>query len=67
MGKTPAGFIEKMLPVIVGFTLAVERLDGKFKLSQNRPGDDARRVADALDAGGESELAALMRAHPPRR
>lgn len=67
MGGTPAGFIDKLLPVITGFTLVVARLDGKFKLSQNRPGDDARRVIEALDAGGEPELAALMRGHPPRR
>ena len=67
MEGTPAGFIDKLLPVITGFTLAVLELDGKFKLSQNRPGHDAERVVEALEAGGERELASLMRAHPPRR
>ena len=67
MEKTPPGFVEKMLPVITGFTLVVERLDGKFKLSQNRPGHDAERVIEALESGGEPEVAALMRSHPPRR
>ena len=67
MEKTPPGFIEKLLPVITGFTLVVERLDGKFKLSQNRPGHDAERVIEALESGGEPEVAALMRSHPPRR
>ena len=67
MGGTPPGFIDKMVPVIIGFTLVVERLDGKFKLSQNRPGNDAKRVAEALESGGEPGLAALMRSHPPRR
>ena len=67
MERTPEGFIDKLLPVITGFTLAVERLDGKFKLSQNRPGNDAARVVEALEAAGDGELASLMRGHPPRR
>jgi len=67
MDRTPPGFIEKLLPVIIGFSLAVERIDGKFKLSQNRPGKDPERVIAALEAGGEPELAALMRDHPPRQ
>jgi transcriptional regulator len=52
---------------IAGFAIEVERLEGKFKLSQNRPANDARRVADALEAEGETEVAALMRAQPARR
>lgn len=67
MAEAPAEFIDRMVPVITGFALEVDRVEGKFKLSQNRPGDDARRVAEALDAGGETELAELMRRHPPRR
>lgn len=61
------GYLAKLLGVIVGFTLEVERLEGKFKLSQNRPGADAGRVSDALENEGEDALAALMRAHPPAR
>jgi transcriptional regulator len=60
-------YVARMLSVIVGFTLEVERLEGKFKLSQNRPGNDAERVSAALDREGEGALAALMRAHPPAR
>ena len=63
----PREFIEKMLGAIVGFAIEVERLEGKFKLSQNRPGDDAKRAANALEAEGEDTLAALMRSHPPVR
>lgn len=58
-------FVAKMLGAIVGFAIDVERLEGKFKLSQNRPGEDARRVIAALESAGEAELAALMRAHRP--
>ena len=60
-------YVAKLLAVIVGFTLEVETLEGKFKLSQNRPGHDAERVSTALEAEGEGALAALMRGHPPRR
>ena len=53
-----------MLQAIAGFVIEVERLEGKFKLSQNRPAEVAR-VIGALEAAGETDLAALMRLHPP--
>src|SRR5208282_6414758 len=37
-----------MLEAIVGFRLTIERIDAKFKLSQNRSGDDRERVIAAL-------------------
>jgi transcriptional regulator len=64
MSQLPADFTSAMLSAIVGFAIEVERLEGKFKLSQNRPAD-AAHVADVLDAQGESGLAELMRAHLP--
>jgi transcriptional regulator len=64
MSELPADFVSGMLKAIVGFEIEVERLVGKFKLSQNRPAE-APRVIEALEARGESALAALMRAHPP--
>lgn len=66
MGDLPADFVSGMLRAIVGFELAVERLEGKFKLSQNRPADHPRVVA-ALEAAGEAELASLMRDHAPAK
>ena len=57
-------YVAKMVRAVVGFAIEVERLEGKFKLSQNRPGRDAERVADALEAEGAADVAALMRAHP---
>ena len=64
MSQLPADYTSSMLGAIVGFALEVERLEGKFKLSQNRPAD-APHVADVLEGQGEGELAALMRANPP--
>jgi len=60
MGDLPPDYVSSMLSAIVGFELTVERLEGKFKLSQNRPADRERVIA-ALDAEGEHALAALMR------
>jgi transcriptional regulator len=59
----PRDYMDGMLRGIVGFELRITRLSGKFKLSQNRPGDDAQRVAQALAEGGaaDREVARLMR------
>jgi transcriptional regulator len=61
----PEPYARGMLKGIVGFELAIERLEGKFKLSQNRSERDRRNVAAALGEStraGERELAALMAA-----
>lgn len=66
MSELPPAYVDAMLKNIVGFELEVHRLEGKFKLSQNRPAD-APRVIDALEAEGATELAALMRDHAPAK
>ncbi|HET7548653.1 MAG TPA: FMN-binding negative transcriptional regulator [Usitatibacter sp.] len=58
-------YVAKMVNAIAGFAIEVERLEGKFKLSQNRPAGDAARVADALESEGAADLAALMRDRNP--
>ena len=63
MSELPAAYVSTMLQAIVGFEIEVERLEGKFKLSQNRPAEVPRVIA-AFEAGSkEPELAALMRDH----
>jgi transcriptional regulator len=56
-------FREKMKGAIVGLQISVERIEGKFKLSQNRPAQDRANVLAAMEGGGEGEraLAAWMR------
>jgi transcriptional regulator len=66
MSELPADYVATMLKSIVGFEIAVARLEGKFKLSQNRPAEIAR-VIERLEARGEPALAGLMREHPPAR
>ena len=64
MSQLPPAYVDSMLKMIVGFEIEVERLEGKFKLSQNRPAE-IPRVIEALEGAGESALAGLMRDHAP--
>ena len=45
VGDAPPAFIEKLLEAIVGIEVPLERLQGKWKLSQNRPRADRAAVA----------------------
>jgi transcriptional regulator len=64
LSEQPAAYVSSMLGMIVGFEVEVERIEGKFKLSQNRP-VEIPGVAGKLEASGERELADLMRQHAP--
>jgi transcriptional regulator len=64
MQDLPEAFLNGMLNGIVGFELAVSRLEGKFKLSQNRPSADRPRIIAALEARDDADshgVARLMR------
>jgi len=50
-------FRERQKAAIVGFEIAVDRIEAKFKLSQNRPAADRERVATALAAGKGNDRA----------
>ncbi len=58
----PEGFRRAMLAGVVGFRIPVARIEGKFKLSQNRPEIDRRNVHAAHSAGtpDQQSLAAWM-------
>jgi len=60
--------LDALVRAIVGFRLAIKRIDAKFKLSQNRTPTDRGRVMRALDAEGHADAAATaawMRAYAP--
>lgn len=59
----PRDYLDSMLRGIVGFELHITRLAGKFKLSQNRPGNDAQRVAQALAEGSSADQAVARLMH----
>src|SRR5262249_1978020 len=44
----PADYMDKMMGAVVGFEIEITRLEGKFKLSQNRSEQDQRQVAESL-------------------
>jgi transcriptional regulator len=56
----PPDFIDGMLRGIVGFALPISRLEGKWKMSQNRPAEDRAGVVDGLRAEQQPEVAGLI-------
>jgi transcriptional regulator len=56
----PADYINGLLRAIVGFELSITRLEGKWKLSQNREPADVAGVKEALARDGNTALADLM-------
>jgi transcriptional regulator len=64
VADAPASFVEAMLRAIVGFEMRIERLEGKWKLSQNRPAEDRAGVVEGLArsaAPGDRALAEAVR------
>lgn len=62
-GAMPEEFRDKLMKAIVGFEIEITRIEGKFKLSQNRP-EDVPGIFAALmesDVPTDREVAAMMR------
>jgi transcriptional regulator len=60
LADQPEKYRQGMLRGISGFAIRVTRLEGKFKLSQNRDATDRARVIAGLREEGSAELADLM-------
>lgn len=60
--KMTPGLVEKMCRAIVGFTMEVNEWRGTRKLGQPKGAAALHRAADGVEAAGNAELAALMRA-----
>jgi transcriptional regulator len=64
-GELPADYRDKLIQGIVAFEIPVSRIEGKFKLGQNRSSADLQGVFDALSGSDDAEsraVAELMRA-----
>ncbi len=61
MQDQPAPFLAGMLNGIIGVEIAVSRLEGKFKLSQNRPAVDRPRIIAALARREDADSRAVAR------
>ena len=57
----PPDYIEGLLRGIVGIEIAVTRLEGKWKTSQNQPAANRAGAAEGLEASGKSAMAGLVR------
>ncbi len=63
--KLPEAMFGGLKKAIVGFAMPIQRIEGKFKLSQNRQAPDRLGVIGALEAlpgEGRAGIAQLMRA-----
>ncbi len=63
MDTLPGDFIDAQLKGIVAFEMPIGRVEGKFKLSQNRSPEDRDGVIKGLQASGDAgatEVARLM-------
>jgi transcriptional regulator len=62
MNSLPAEYIDNMARGIVGFEIDIQRIEGKFKLAQNRSQEDVLNVISELRLTGAAESAALAEA-----
>lgn len=60
LSDAPAEYLNKMLKAIVGIEIQITKLQGKWKVSQNRPPQDQKAVVAALQTLGNQEMAALV-------
>ena len=60
----PADYMDTMMKAIVAFEIPITRLEGKYKLSQNRSHEDQMRVMEALANSSyppDRDVSALMK------
>jgi transcriptional regulator len=70
IADAPADYIERQLNAIVGVELAIRRIEGKWKMSQNRPAADIDGVVDALSRSADPtdrEVGEIVRSRKPNR
>jgi transcriptional regulator len=66
MAELPESYLDARLAAIVSFSLAVTRIDARYKLSQDKNPAERERIARELEASGDNvaaETARLMREH----
>ena len=70
VADAPETYVDVMLRGIVGFRFEITRLEGKWKMSQNREMRDRVTTADGLERRGRNEhaqVAEVIRAHMPAK
>jgi len=65
VSDAPASYIDKLVKAIVGVEIPIARIEGKWKVSQNRPAEDRAGVIAGLTQGSDPvqhAMAELLRA-----
>jgi len=57
----PDDFVDKLAAAVVAFAIDIVRIEGKFKVSQNRPMADREAVVAALQAQGGEDATAIAK------
>lgn len=57
--RLPQHALDKLSGSVVAFRMPVDRVEAKFKLSQNRAAADQRGAIEGLEASGDADSAAL--------
>ncbi len=57
----PQDYIESMLRAIVGIEIPITRIEGKWKMSQNRAAPDVQGVVQGLASADDAEAVAVSR------
>lgn len=60
VSDAPTDYIASIIKGIVGLEMRIARLEGKWKLGQNRSESDRRGMAEGLDSIGNAEMKQLM-------
>ena len=67
MSDAAAPYLQKMLGAIVGLEISVQRLEGKFKLSQNKQAADRVALAETLSQLEQKDMAQAIRKFQPNK
>ena len=59
VSDAPEDFVDQMIGAIVGIEIAIAKLNGKWKVSQNRQASDRRGVMAGLESRRDSGSAAM--------
>ncbi|WP_421280936.1 FMN-binding negative transcriptional regulator [Aeromonas taiwanensis] len=65
MADAPRDYLEAMVAAVVGIEIEIDRLVGKFKLSQNKEEADRQGAIAALLQRGQGVLGEAMQSPPP--
>ncbi len=60
VSDAPADYVQGMLKGIVGFEIEIARLEGKWKMSQNRPAADKPGIVEGLRLDGLDAVADIV-------